>query len=434
MSQILIQAENLGKKYTLAHARAGGDGLRHALQEMAARPYRWLRNFASRSNEEPARRNDFKSREEFWALKDVNLEVHRGDVVGVVGRNGAGKSTLLKILSRITEPTTGCVRLRGRVASLLEVGTGFHPELTGRENIFLNGAILGMSFVEIKRKFDEIVAFAEVEKFLDTPVKRYSSGMYVRLAFAVAAHLESEIMLVDEVLAVGDAQFQKKCLGKMHEVAASEGRTILFVSHNTGVVASLCNKGVLMRQGRVVTTGAIRDVLRHYTSDASKDSVEFQPEQARAAITRIVIDQERLGDGDLVVEVSFSSPSPLNPAIIGIVVSTTMGVPVFATDPLMHPDDYAAANVREGTARVEVPDLCLHPGEYRMSVFLAEMGAPLDYRRDVLSFDFVPRRPIAAKCPPIETIGPLIVNARWEMFAGKTSVDPMVAIHESCAG
>ena len=182
-----------------------------------------------------------KSTEDFWALKDVSFEVKRGEVVGIIGRNGAGKSTLLKILSRITEPSTGRVEIDGRVASLLEVGTGFHPELTGRENIFLNGAILGMSRAEIRRKFDEIVAFAEVEKFLDTPVKRYSSGMYVRLAFAVAAHLEPEILIVDEVLAVGDASFQKKCLGKMGDVAKKEGRTVLFVSHNMQAVGSLCS-------------------------------------------------------------------------------------------------------------------------------------------------------------------------------------------------
>src|SRR5579871_6819083 len=177
------------------------------------------------------------AREEFWALKDVSFEIKRGEAVGIIGRNGAGKSTLLKILSRITEPTTGRIRIKGRVASLLEVGTGFHQELTGRENIFLNGAILGMTKVEIKSKFDEIVAFAEIEKFLDTPVKRYSSGMYVRLAFAVAAHLDPDILILDEVLAVGDSQFQKKCLGKMEDVAASQGRTVLFVSHNMGMIA-----------------------------------------------------------------------------------------------------------------------------------------------------------------------------------------------------
>ncbi len=209
--------------------------------------------------------------EEFWALKDVSFEVQQGEVLGIIGRNGAGKSTLLKILSRITEPTAGRVSLRGRVASLLEVGTGFHPELTGRENIYLNGAILGMSRAEIRRKFDEIVAFAEVEKFLDTPVKRYSTGMYVRLAFAVAAHLEPEILVVDEVLAVGDAEFQKKCLGKMDDVSRREGRTVLFVSHNMGVVTSLCPNALWLDAGSIRERGSARAVIGEYLSRGTTD-------------------------------------------------------------------------------------------------------------------------------------------------------------------
>src|SRR6202011_3565898 len=209
-----------------------------------------------------------EKRKDFWALKDVSLEVKRGEVVGIIGRNGAGKSTLLKILSRITDPTKGRIEIRGRVASLLEVGTGFHQELTGRENIFLNGAILGMTRAEIKRKFDEIVAFAEVEEFLDTPVKRYSSGMYVRLAFAVAAHLDPEILVIDEVLAVGDAEFQKKCLGKMAEVAKG-GRTVLFVSHNMGAVTRLCSRAILLSAGRLEMAGDTAAVAgRYMSSDA----------------------------------------------------------------------------------------------------------------------------------------------------------------------
>jgi lipopolysaccharide transport system ATP-binding protein len=212
--------------------------------------------------------------EEFWALKDVSFEVKQGEVVGIIGRNGAGKSTLLKILSRITEPTTGKIEINGRVASLLEVGTGFHPELTGRENIYLNGAILGMSREEIKRKFDEIVAFAEVEKFLDTPVKRYSSGMYVRLAFAVAAHLEPEILIVDEVLAVGDVNFQKKCLGKMGDVAKKEGRTVLFVSHNMAAIKSFCKTGILLNQGCLIQNDAIHSVVNHYLQTSYINQLE----------------------------------------------------------------------------------------------------------------------------------------------------------------
>ena len=252
-----IKIENLSKKYIIGHQRqerytALRDVMMHKLRGIGQR----LRHPLSPNKE-------VTSLEEFWALKDINLEIKQGDRVGIIGRNGAGKSTLLKILSRITEPTTGRITINGRVASLLEVGTGFHPELTGRENIFLNGAILGMSRADIKKNFDEIVAFAEVEKFLDTPVKRYSSGMYVRLAFAVAAHLEPDILLVDEVLAVGDAAFQKKCLGKMGDVS-KEGRTIFFVSHNMGAVESLCNQALLMDDGRVVLSGETHNIVSSY--------------------------------------------------------------------------------------------------------------------------------------------------------------------------
>ena len=248
MSDVVIRAEGLGKKYVI-----GQQGEREhytSLRDVSARRARGLARTAwdLMGGKLPARGD--VTAEDFWALKDVNFKIKRGEVVGIIGRNGAGKSTLLKILSRITEPTEGRVEINGRVASLLEVGTGFHPELTGRENIYLNGAILGMSKAEIRRKFDEIIAFAEVEKFLDTPVKRYSSGMYVRLAFAVAAHLEPEILIVDEVLAVGDAEFQKKCLGKMKDVAG-HGRTVLFVSHNMGAVRSLCNSAIMLAKGSI---------------------------------------------------------------------------------------------------------------------------------------------------------------------------------------
>jgi len=257
MSEVIIRVEGLGKSYRLHHQRQEGYvALRDVLTEKAHAIGRRLLG----------RRQMVLDRdeEEFWALRDVSFEVRQGEVIGIIGRNGAGKSTLLKILSRITEPTEGRVRIRGRVASLLEVGTGFHPELTGRENIYLNGAILGMTRAEIKSKFDEIVAFAEVEKFLDTPVKRYSSGMYVRLAFAVAAHLEPEILIVDEVLAVGDAEFQKKCLGKMEQVAKYEGRTVLFVSHNIAAINALTHKALLLERGRLVQHGETTVVVRAY--------------------------------------------------------------------------------------------------------------------------------------------------------------------------
>jgi len=271
MSRPIISVENLGKRYRLRHAAQGGyvtfrEAIAHKVRSLARR------------SPGPV---DSQTQEDFWALRDVSFEIKQGDVVGIIGRNGAGKSTLLKVLSRITEPTTGRVRLGGRVASLLEVGTGFHPELTGRENIFLNGAILGMSKAEIRSKFDEIVVFAEVEKFLDTPVKHYSSGMYVRLAFAVAAHLEPEILVVDEVLAVGDSQFQQKCLGKMKDVAG-HGRTVLFVSHNMGAVSSLCNRGLLLQQGTLLLTADIAAVIDKYRT-LSTPPMDRRPRSSRGS-------------------------------------------------------------------------------------------------------------------------------------------------------
>jgi lipopolysaccharide transport system ATP-binding protein len=249
----VVKVENLSKCYRLQHLQSSSryTTLRDTMTQK-------IKNVFTRGD------NRQESSELFWALKDVSFEVKDGERIGIIGRNGAGKSTLLKILSRITDPTGGRISIKGRVASLLEVGTGFHPELSGRENIFLNGAILGMSRTEIKSRFDEIVAFAEIDKFLDTPVKRYSSGMYVRLAFAVAAHLEPEILIVDEVLAVGDAQFQKKCLGKMQDVSRNEGRTILFVSHNIGAVRTLCQKAIFLKDGRIQKSGRVDEVLPEY--------------------------------------------------------------------------------------------------------------------------------------------------------------------------
>jgi lipopolysaccharide transport system ATP-binding protein len=259
LSDIAIRVDNLSKSYRITHL-SKNDDLRELISAVCRSVFRHQRR--GNSGLDPSK----ASSEEFWALKEVSFEVRRGDVLGIIGRNGAGKSTLLKILSRITRPTAGSVEIRGRVGSLLEVGTGFHPELTGRENIYLNGAILGMKQTDISRKFDEIVAFAEIERFLDTPVKRYSSGMYTRLAFAVAAHLEPEILIVDEVLAVGDAQFQKKCLGKMGEVAEG-GRTILFVSHNMSAISRLCEKALWLEGGRANRMGRSDAVIKEYLYD-----------------------------------------------------------------------------------------------------------------------------------------------------------------------
>jgi len=299
----IISIENVSKKFIIGHEeKEKYTALRDVIAKKASNLLSFGRNKAPKS-----------STEEFWALKDVSFNVNQGDRVGIVGRNGAGKSTLLKVLSRITEPTGGRITLRGRVASLLEVGTGFHPELTGRENIFLNGAVLGMNRTEIRKKFDEIVAFAEVEKFLDTPVKRYSSGMYVRLAFAVAAHLEPEILIVDEVLAVGDAQFQKKCLGKMDDVSRNEGRTVLFVSHNMGVIAQLCNTCVLLNQGQVLTQGDVKNVIDKYVSGNASAMNTYQVDRKESKKKNFFYEISTLNSaGEVVTDYSFTESIKLS--------------------------------------------------------------------------------------------------------------------------
>lgn len=268
MSDIAIRVEGLSKRYRIGAKQEKYKTLRNTVTDAALSPFRRVRAMASRNGHNvalnsPSETRKSKSIETIWALKDISFEIKRGEVVGIIGRNGAGKSTLLKILARITEPTEGYADIRGRVGSLLEVGTGFHPELTGRENIYLNGSILGMKRLEIDQRFDEIVAFAEVEKFVDTPVKHFSTGMYLRLAFSVAAHLDPEILLVDEVLAVGDAAFQKKCLGAMQDVAR-EGRTVLFVSHNMGAVRTLCSNGILLAEGGISQCGEIGTTIESY--------------------------------------------------------------------------------------------------------------------------------------------------------------------------
>lgn len=299
----VISVENLSKKYIIGHQKQERyTSLRDVLTDGTKRfTHKLTHPFTAPEND--------PTHEEFWALKDVSFDIKQGDRVGIIGRNGAGKSTLLKILSRITEPTSGRISIKGRVASLLEVGTGFHPELTGRENIFLNGAILGMSKAEIKSKFDEIVAFAEVEKFLDTPVKRYSSGMYVRLAFAVAAHLEPEILIVDEVLAVGDAQFQKKCIGKMEEVG-NEGRTVIFVSHSMPTVTSLCSRAILLESGKVVKDGPTSEVVMHYytSGQSSPASADFSRTYVGDTYVRLLKGEIINGRGEVTLELNIDEP------------------------------------------------------------------------------------------------------------------------------
>ena len=337
--------------------------------------------------------------EEFWALKDVNFEIKRGEVVGIIGRNGAGKSTLLKVLSRITEPTTGRVEIRGRVASLLEVGTGFHPELTGRENIFLNGAILGMTQAEIKRKFDEIVAFAEVEKFLDTPVKRYSSGMYVRLAFAVAAHLEPEILIVDEVLAVGDAEFQKKCLGKMKDVAG-DGRTVLFVSHNMAAVQSLCTRCIRLQGGSVTSTGSPSETISLHLSDGSTGQLDdlrlsTLPRSGRGALkffsisfrngADVTVTSPKTGSFCRIV-MELEGKRPRGRVRAGLVINDALGRPMIAFASETVSDE--AVLVGPGDQLIcKIDRLPLTEGRYGIAPFLEVDGVIEDWIQDGLFFD-----------------------------------------------
>jgi len=331
----IIKVSNISKQYRLGQVGTGT--ISHDLN-------RWW--YRVRGKEDPYLRigdeNDRSKKGESeyaWALRDINFEVKQGEVLGIIGRNGAGKSTLLKILSRTTAPTTGQIKIKGRVASLLEVGTGFHPDLTGKENIFLNGAILGMSRTEIKNKFDEIVDFAGVERYIDTPVKRYSSGMYVRLAFAVAAYLEPEILIVDEVLAVGDAEFQKKALGKMKDVSTSEGRTVLFVSHNMLAVKSLCSTGILMNNGKIETTGNIEDVIFNYTAIANQNIGSFtriEKENNGFTLHSVSISNNGIEgnfniDEDLVFDIKTSGSGDFESININIFFKTADDTVVFAT-------------------------------------------------------------------------------------------------------
>jgi lipopolysaccharide transport system ATP-binding protein len=369
MGDVIIQAEGLGKRYVIAHeAGARYVALRDEIAGAVSSAWRRVRDVLSGK---PIL--DGGEIEEFWALRDVAFQVRRGDVVGVIGRNGAGKSTLLKILSRITEPSAGRVIIEGRVASLLEVGTGFHPELTGRENIFLNGAILGMTRAEIRRKFDAIVDFAGVERFLDTPVKRFSSGMQVRLAFAVAAHLEPDVLIVDEVLAVGDAEFQKKCLGKMSEVAHG-GRTVLFVSHNMGAVQALCGRGILLDRGLVVADGAVADVIQAYASNlegGSNSGTDLDiPVGANLLLRRLAFGEGGVASGEAApfhLELAGSGSSTLSEAAIAIY--SELGARIAILD-LRHAGLRQVQASKQGLLISGHVVLPLVEGRYRIGVWL----------------------------------------------------------------
>jgi lipopolysaccharide transport system ATP-binding protein len=375
MSDTVIRVENVGKKYVIGTNGAGSDGLRHAIHDLVTAPFKNGKQQSAHTKQRS---------EEFWALKEISFDVKQGEVVGIIGRNGAGKSTLLKILSRITEPTTGRLGIRGRVASLLEVGTGFHPELTGRENVFLNGAILGMSREEIKRKFDEIVAFAEVEQFLDTPVKRYSSGMYVRLAFAVAAHLEPEILIIDEVLAVGDTQFQKKCLGKMGDVAA-EGRTVLFVSHNMAAVSKLCSKAALLESGELTQLEEVRQVVGTYLTQGAQENMAWRPDKFlspgfRYHCVRVLAEDRGLvnesipADSPIHLIFDYSVDDLIPPGRLSFLLTNQEGTILLSTS---NTDETDGSNqiwpIGRTSSRCTIPGHLLAPGRYQLTI-----SEPLD--------------------------------------------------------
>jgi len=337
-----------------------------------------------------------------WALKQVTFEVPKGEVLGVVGRNGAGKSTLLKILSRITRPTTGCASISGRIGSLLEVGTGFHGDLTGRENIYLNGAFLGMRKSEIDRKFDEIVAFAETERFLDTPVRHYSSGMYMRLAFAVAAHLETEILFVDEVLAVGDAAFQKKCLGRIGEVA-QDGRTVVFVSHNMAAVERLCTKGLYIDNGVAIATGSIREAIGLYLGN-SRHEVSFENEIVSKARVR------QKGD-HIEIEAEYQCEKKLEMPCLGFVISDYLGNPICGTNPVVDSVLPPATTASTGRIQVIMEAPQLLNGTYRLSLWFGNGREEYFHRHDCITFDVV--NMAGLKQLPASSVGPVIPKCRW---------------------
>ena len=418
----IIKVENLGKRYRIGEHEPYRT-LRDSFTRALASPWRGLRRRLVGQGEDPGSGH-------VWALNDVSFDVAPGTVLGVIGRNGAGKSTLLKVLSRITEPTTGRVELYGRVGSLLEVGTGFHQELTGRENVFLSGAIMGMRRAEIARKFDQIVAFAEIDQFVDTPVKRYSSGMYVRLAFAVAAHLDPEILLVDEVLAVGDITFQKKCLGKLGEVARA-GRTVLFVSHNMAAIEALCEDCLMFSHGRLAARGEPLRIMADYIASeiepgAGVRELTDHPGRRRGSVptmTRVELHSDstvplgtvRLG-AKLAVHVRYAAQRPVRP-VLGIVVKTIYGAPVFCAsdrfcDQLVQCDPAARATVVCTVGKVP-----LLPGTYTIDLWLGDAGGDFDVIFDAISFEVIAADVTGTGRLPPPAQGPIFCEAVWQLFS-----------------
>jgi lipopolysaccharide transport system ATP-binding protein len=384
-----IRVDNLSKHYRLGERQAGYKTLRESIAEAVKAPFRRFTTHYSPLTTHPST--------DFWALKDVSFEVQPGEVVGIIGRNGAGKSTLLKILSRITEPTSGRIELRGRVGSLLEVGTGFHPELTGRENIYMNGSILGMRRREIARKFDEIVDFAGIEEFLDTPVKRYSSGMYVRLAFSVAAHLEPEILIVDEVLAVGDAAFQRKCVSKMGEVA-QHGRTVLFVSHNLATVRTFCQTACWLENGRLAFHGDVSEAVDRYFQKTSPFDAVCSVTFERPRSSHLWMKSARLicGDDDravietgddLTIEVVFESDQAITSPKVGFAICSHEGTAIFSANNRYQAGNDLQLPSRTGQTRCRLGAVPLLAGRYTLSLWLGDERGDTDHRPAALSFD-----------------------------------------------
>jgi lipopolysaccharide transport system ATP-binding protein len=381
MSETVIRVEQLAKQYRLGVQKKQPKNIGQAIKGVISSPFDYLRSTLSKPEAE----------EVYWALKDISFEVRQGDVVGVIGRNGAGKSTLLKILSQITEPTAGYAEIRGRVGSLLEVGTGFHPDLTGRENIYLNGTILGMTKREIQCSFDEIVAFAEVEKFIDTPVKFYSSGMYTRLAFAVAAHLQPEILIVDEVLAVGDAQFQKKCLGKMSEVARG-GRTVIFVSHNMAAIKTLCSTGLVLEQGRVVCSGEIGDCIEAYEvgSFQGQGSTWIRPLN-RGSSNLEILEINLTLNGEqpnllLEIEVFLESKSKHKPAFLAFDILSLNGTGLMQAIPQFEGFLMDTNSTHQANVTLQLPPLI--PGRYLITTWVGSHNTEtLDEVNEAVAFE-----------------------------------------------
>lgn len=383
MTDIAVRVDSIGKRYTIGATPEKYETLRDSIVDSISTPFRNIRQ-QLKSRRTPGSISKNSRKDQIWALRDVSFDVHKGQVIGVIGRNGAGKSTLLKILSRVTEPTEGIAEIHGRVGSLLEVGTGFHPELTGRENIYLNGAILGMKRVEIDKKFDEIVDFSEVEKFIDTPVKRYSSGMYLRLAFAVAAHLEPEILVVDEVLAVGDAEFQRKCLGKMSNVAL-EGRTVLFVSHNMSAILRLTEETLVLEKGQLVMRAATPRAVEYYLSSGYAETGErnwsndeiptsaypFKPVAVRIRDNRNrVVDTIRSVD-PMTIEIDYELKQPITGLRIGIYVMNTRGEFVFTSFDTDDPQKYETFRERTPGSYLsscQVPPDFFNEGRYVVGI------------------------------------------------------------------